>query len=212
MRSVLVATVAMALILPACGEKVATLPEDAVDRAATCGVVAAATQREKAGVKGELPAEAQEGIFHYALLAGAEGPVFDPERASAVFQRMPGLFDGTITGKWQVLQPACATAYPATQIKEPKLPDGKLDSALQCYVLVDFMRKALGSQGGAYADASMTLGVLSTKLDAEVSPMLKSAGVKEGDALQTKRNEAQSAVAKLGQPAAVIKACEAKYG
>jgi hypothetical protein len=212
MRSVLIASVAMALVLPGCGEKVPTLPEEAVDRAATCGVVAAATQREKAGVKGELPAEAQEGIFHYALLAGAEGAVFDSERANAVFQRMPGLFDSTIKGKWQVLQPACATAYPAAVSRAPTLPDGKLDSALQCYVLVDFMRKAFGSQGGSYADASMKLGVLSTKLDAKVSPMLKSAGLGTGDALQTKRNQALSTVAKLGQPVAVIRACEAKYG
>jgi hypothetical protein len=212
MRSVLLASVTMALLLPGCGEKVPTLPEDAVDRAATCGVVAAATQREKAGVKGELPAEAQEGIFHYALLAGAEGPVFDSERANAVFQRMPGLFDSTIKGKWQVLQPACAAAYPVTQQTAPKLPDGKLDNALQCYVLVDFMRKAFGSQGGSYNEVSMTLGMLSTKLDAKVSPMLKSAGVGTGDALQKKRNEALATVSKLGQPQAVIKACQAKYG
>jgi hypothetical protein len=211
MRSVLVASVTIALLLPGCGEKVPTLPDEAVDRAATCGVVSAASQREKAGVKGELPAEAQEGIFHYALLAGAEGAEFDSERAGAVFKRMPGLFDSTIKGKWQVLQPACATAYPATTNSAPTLPDGKLDSALQCYVLVDFMRKAFGSQGGSYADASMKLGVLSTKLDAKVSPMLKSAGLGAGDALQKKRNEALSSVAKLGQPRAVIKACEAKY-
>jgi hypothetical protein len=54
--------------------------------------------------------------------------------------------------------------------------------------------------------------VLSTKLDATVSPLLKSAGAGKGDAQQEKRNEALAAVAKLGQPQAVIKACEAKYG
>ncbi|MDO6416932.1 hypothetical protein Q4F19_21285 [Sphingomonas sp. BIUV-7] len=212
MRLVCGAMIAAALVLPGCGEKLPTLPEDAVDRAATCGVVAAATQREKAGVKGDLSAEAQEGIFHYALLAGAEGSEFDSERANAVFKRMPGLFDTTIKGKWQVLRPACATAYPATTNGAPALPEGKLDSALQCYVLVDFMRKAFGSQGGSYTEVSTTLGVLSTKLDAKVSPMLKSAGVGNGDPLVKKRNEAQAAVAKLGQPQAVIKACEAKYG
>lgn len=212
MRSVLVASVAMALILPGCAKKAPTLPEEAVDRAATCGVVAAAVQRGKAGVKGELPAEAQEGIFHYALLAGSEGPEFDAERSNAVFQRMPQLFDQTIKGKWQVLQPACATAYPATTNHVPKLPEGKLDSALQCYVLVDFLRKAFGSQGASYADASMKLGMLATKLDATVSPMLKAAGVKGGDALQKKRNEALSSVAKLGQPQAVVRACTVKYG
>ncbi|PZU09551.1 hypothetical protein [Sphingomonas sp.] len=212
MRSVLVASVGLALLLPACGEKMPTLPEDAVDRAATCGVVAAALQREKAGVKGELPAEAQEGIFHYALLAGSEGAEFDSGRANAVFQRMPGLFDSTIKGKWQVLRPACATAYSATVNSAPKLPAGRLDHALQCYVLVDFLRKAFGSQGGSYAEASMKLGVLGTKLDAKVSPMLKAAGVGNGDALQKKRNEALAAVARLGQPQAVIKACAADYG
>lgn len=211
MRSVLVASVAMALVLPGCGEKVPTLPEEAVDRAATCGVVTAATLREKAGVKGDLPAEAQERIFHYALLAGSEGPVFDNERANAVFQRMPGLFDTTIKGKWQVLHPACATAYPATAQDKPALPDNKLDSALQCYVLTDFLRKAFGGQGASYGDATIKLGVLNTKLDGKVSPLLKGAGVNEGDALQKKRGEALAAVAKLGQPQAVVKACEAKY-
>lgn len=212
MRRFLAVSAVASLALGGCGEKAKVLPDDPIERAATCGVVAAATERETAGIKGDLSAEAQERIFHYPLLAAAEGERFDAERANAVFQRMPKLFDSTIKGKWQTLRPACAAAYPATQVAQPALPAAPLDSMLQCYMVSDFVRKAFGGQGAAYAEAATTAGVFTDKLDRKVSPALKRAGVNGADALQDKRNEALAAAAKLGQPSGVIAACEKKYG
>ena len=211
MRAAMLPTMT-ALILAGCAKKEAALPDEPVEKAASCGVIAAATEREAAGVKGDLPAEAQARIFHYPLLAASEGESFDKDRADAVFKRMPGLFDHVIKGKWQTLRPACTAAFPATKITDPVLPEKPLDRMLQCYVLVDFMRKALGDLGGSYGEASMRYGVLSTKLDAKVSPALAKAGLKNGDPLQAKRSEALSAASKLGQPSAVIAACEKAYG
>ncbi|UAK25983.1 hypothetical protein [Sphingomonas nostoxanthinifaciens] len=204
--------VTAALLLGGCGEKTPTLSEDPIEQAASCGVIAAAAERQAAGIKGDLPVAAQERIFHYPLLAGSAGPSFDAAKADAVFKRMPKLFDTVVKGKWQTLQPTCATAFPATQIKTPTLPDAKLDGLLQCYVLVDFMRKALGGQGASYAEAANKYGVLGEKLDAKLSPALAKIGVKNGDALQAKRAEGLAAAAKLGPPPAVIDACEAKFG
>ncbi len=201
-----------ALILPGCTSKAPTLPDDPVEKAASCGVIAAASEREATGVKGDLPAAAQERIFHYPLLAGSTGKSFDDDRAQKVFQRMPKLFDQVIQDQWQTLKPACASAFPQTQIAQPTLPANSLDSMLQCYVLTDFMRKSLGSLGGSYGEASTKYGVFTAKLDGKVSTALAATGIKNGPALQGRRAAALAAAAKMGQPPAVIAACMKKYG
>lgn len=208
----LTAALAAAFLLAGCARKPPTLPDDMVEKAATCAVVAAATERGEAGAKGNLSADAQARIFHYALLAGANDDGFDDAKAQAVFQREPKLFDATIKGEWRVLQPACTAAFPPTRVTKPALPDKPLDSELQCYVLVDFLRKAFGSLGGTFGETSTQDGVLADRLDAKVSPSLAKAGVGSGAALQAKRAEALAAAAKLGQPPAVVAACRARYG
>jgi hypothetical protein len=212
MRSFVLGTAVAATVLSGCSERTPKLPADPVDRAATCGLIAAATEREAAGVKGELSADAQGRIFHYPLLAASQGASFDDARANAVFKRMPELFDNVIQGKWQALRPACAAAYPATEVAHPTLPARPLDSMLQCYVTVEIMRKALGNQGAAYTEAVTGYGVLATRIDAKVSPALARAGIKGGNALRDRRAKALAAAAKLGQPPAVIQACAKKYG
>jgi hypothetical protein len=202
---------AAALILPGCASKPPALPADPIEKAATCGVITAASEREVAGVKGDLPARAQEHIFHYPLLAGATGKSFDNDRAQAVFQLMPKIFDNVTQGKWQSLRPACAAAFPQAQIGQPTLPARPLDSMLQCYVLTDFMRKSLGSVGGSYGAVSLRYGVFTARLDDKVSAALAKAGIRNGPALQARRSEALAAAARMGQPSAVIAACMKKY-
>jgi hypothetical protein len=203
---------ALALMLAGCGDKTPMLPSDPIEQAATCGVVTAATERGSAGVKGDLSAKAQMRIFHYPLLAGAQGESFDHAKADAVFKRMPDLFDQTIKGKWQVLQPACASAFPATQNSKPALPAGALDSTAQCYAVVNFMRKALGGLGGTYEEAGNRYGVLATKLDTRLTAALGRAGINSDDARKANSDKALADAARLGQPQAVIAACEQKYG
>lgn len=204
-------TLAAAGMLAGCGARAPTLPNEPVEKAASCGVIAAASERAAAGVKGDLSAEAQERIFHYPLLAGSTDASFDADRADAVFKRMPLLFDHVVKGKWETLRPACADAFPATRIASPKLPPKPLDSMLQCYTLVDFVRKGLGGEGSAYGEVVNDLGVYADKLDAKLAPLLARDGIK-GEALQRARGEALAAAARLGSPPAVIRACRAKYG
>lgn len=211
-RGFLLLPVATALILGGCGEKAPNMPADPVDQAATCGVIAAASERESAGIKGDLPADAQVRILHYAMLYGSSGKSFDRDKVNAVSRRMPALFDQTIKGQWQTLRGACASAFPATQIKQPALPPKPVDSMLQCYVLADFLRKALADQGSSYAEAVNNYGVFTGKLDAKLTPVLRAAGLPNGVALQAKRSEALAAATNLGPPPAVIDACEKKYG
>src|SRR5262245_39389542 len=73
---------ALALLLPGCGPKALSLPEDPIDRAASCGVVAAVQARAAtADVKASLPFDSQGHILHYALLAASEGGSYEAERA-----------------------------------------------------------------------------------------------------------------------------------
>lgn len=198
-------------LLSACGEKTPTLPTDALDRAATCGVVAAAGERLAAGANGDLPADGQARILHYAMLYASTGDALDQDKVNAVSKRMPALFDQTIKGKWQTLKPACAQAFPASQVRQPLLPAKPLDSMLDCYVLADFLRKVLSEQGGSYGAAANNYGMLKDRLDTKMAPLVRAAGLRNGRSFQQKWQEALAAAAKLGQPPAVIAACERKY-
>src|SRR5687768_13335824 len=100
-----------ALLVTACGPKPLTLPEEPVERAATCGVVAAANARSgSTDAKTPLTLEQQASILHYALLGGGEGGQFSQDRVAAVVQRMPELEAGITESKWQELVQPCRDA------------------------------------------------------------------------------------------------------
>lgn len=200
-----------ALLLAACGERAPQLPTGALDQAAACGVVAAASEREAAGAKGELPADAQARILHYAMLYASSGAALDEDKVNAVSKRMPALFDQTIKGNWHALQPTCAAAFPASRVSQPILPAKPLDAMLQCDALAAFLRKALADQGSTYAGAANAYGSFIEKLDPKLSVTLRAAGLHNGEALREKKLEELAAAAKLGQPPAVLDACEKAY-
>lgn len=210
-RAFPISPLAIALVIAACGEKTPELPVEPVDRAATCGVVAAASERETFGAKGNLPADAQARILHYAMLYASNGQSFDQSKVATVSKRMPTLFDQTIRGKWKNLRPACGNAFPATQITQPVLPAKPLDSMLECYALVDFLRKALAEQGAGYVQATGNYAAFRDRLDIKMTPVLRAAGLTNGEALQDRRAQALAAATKLGQPPAVVAACEKQY-
>jgi hypothetical protein len=208
MRFFLAGAAVGGLLLTGCSQKPPALPADPVDKAATCGAIRAASEQQAVGA-GHLSAEAQERVLHYALLAGAtDDGGFDRAHANMVINRTTTIFDQATKGKWQTLQPACAAAYPAIANRTPKLPDQPFDRDLQCYVLIDFMHRALGQIGGRYAEAATGLGVMADKFDTRVGPAVKKQGL-DGDRLQARKGRALVEAARLGTPPEVIKACEA---
>lgn len=211
MKPELLISLSIALALAGCAKEGPKFPTDALDQAATCGVVAAATEREAAGPAGELPADAQARILHYAMLYAATGKALDQDKVNEVSKRMPGLFDQTIKGHWQSLRQTCATTFPASVIKQPELPAKPLDAMLQCDALAEFLRKALADQGATYGAAANAYGSFIEKLDPKMSVAVRAAGLRSGDALRARKSVALADAAKLGQPPAVIDACERKY-
>lgn len=203
---------ASAILLASCGPKSLTLPDQPVDRAATCGVVAVAEGRlGTADIKAPLPFEAMGRVLHFPLLAGSTGESFSSETAADVQKRMTALQDSITEGKWQELIPACRAAFPATAVSEIKLPTDRFDAQLGCYELGDFMRSALEDQGkyenelGAYRD-------LGYKLDAAVGPSLRARVGSGLDAQQDARRKALAILAKAGPPVAVMKQCLSRFG
>jgi hypothetical protein len=145
------------------------------------------------------------------MLYGSAGGSFDQDKVNQVSKRMPVLFDQTIKGKWQTLGAQCAADFPASRVDRPTLPPKPLDSMLQCYVLSDFLRKALSELGGGYGAAANDYGALKDRLDTKMTPVLRAAGLHNGPQLQQKKQQALAAATKLGQPPAVIQACEKAY-
>lgn len=202
-----------ALLASACGPKPLTLPEDPVERAATCGVVAAANARSgQTDVKTPLTLEQQASILHYALLGGGEGKAFSQDRVAAVVQKMPELEDGITGGKWQELVQPCADAFPETAAgKAVTLPADTTDARLSCYMLGEFLGKSLGQHEAALGDQLAEYGAMNRTLDPKIGATQASKGLSK-DQARDERREALGRAAHLGRPVEVMKACVAKYG
>ena len=198
--------------LGACGPKALELPEQPVDRAATCGVVTAAEARAGTkDVKAELPFEAMGRILHYTLLGGSADGTFSPDAAANVQKRMSEL-QGEITGgKWQDLVPACGAAFPATAMSEVKLPADRVEAQVGCYELGDFVRSALEEQGN-YDNELSEFRPLKDKLDTAVGSALRGRVGADFEAQQKERHRALAAIAEAGPPVAVLRQCLKRFG
>jgi hypothetical protein len=207
------ALLTIALALSGCGPTQLALPDDPVERAATCGVVSAADARKALNsVQGDLPFDSELGVIHYSLLAGAEDGGFARDKASAVAKRMPELADKVTGGKWQALKQPCAQAFPASApASPPKLPASTAQAQLGCYVLADFLRTALQSQDASYGEQLSMLGALRRTLDPKLAGRFAARGQTDMAAQKDPRDAALSDMARRGPPAQLIKLCVAAY-
>ena len=200
------------LLLSSCGPKALTLPEHPIERAASCGVVAANSARLAThDIQSSLPFEAMGRIVHYPLLAGSSEGSFSSPAAADVQARMTALQDRISEGKWQELAPACEAAFPATAIERPKLPDDRLEAQLGCVELGDFLRSALEKQAD-YANELGEYRNLSRKLETTVTAGLGARVGSDLAARQEERRKALAAIAKAGPPVAVMRECVARFG
>jgi hypothetical protein len=199
-------------LLAACGPKPLALPADPVDRAATCGVVAAATARTAlADVKAPLPLAAQGRIFHYALLAASEGGEFKAETANAVNKRMPALQESITGGKWRDLAPACDVAYPLAAKTQVTLPAGRLDAQLACEELAEFTSVALDGEEVNFGNELAAYRRMRSDLNDALGPGLRARAGGGLEAQTGERRRALAAAAKLGSPIAVLDTCTERF-
>jgi hypothetical protein len=212
MRAVLSAIVAAAFLLAGCGKKAIELPSDPIDRAATCGIVAAASARVAVpDVKAPLPLEAQGRILHYAMLAGSEGEGFSGETASRVSKRMAELQESVTGGKWKALQAPCDAAYPATNKSEVTLPSGRLDAQLTCEGLADFVTRALEAQEVHYPNELAAHRKLRRELNDALAPGLRARAGGSLDAQRSVRAKSVAEAVQLGSPLAVLERCRERF-
>ena len=213
MRALSAGAAGAALLLSACGPKALTLPEQPVDRAATCGVVAAAEARAATpDIKQPLPFTAQGRILHYALLAGAVDEEFSVERASAVNARMSELQEEITSGKWEELAPACRAAFPATEKDDVSLPEDRFDAQLGCDELGDFMTTALAGQEADYGEQLGDYRALARELDGALGTTMPGRVGSDLAAQQKARRIALADMARLGSPVTVMRQCVERFG
>jgi hypothetical protein len=201
-----------ALLLAGCGPKSLALPADPVDRAATCGVVAAASARTQvADIKAPLPLAAQGKIVHYALLAASTGETFEAETANRVNQRMRALQESITGGKWQELAPACDVAFPAAGKTEVALPEARLDAQLACEELAEFASVALEGEEVHYGNELAAYRRMRSELNDALGPGLRARAGSGLEAQARERKRALAAAAKLGSPTAVLDKCAERF-
>ncbi|WP_157220283.1 hypothetical protein [Flavisphingomonas formosensis] len=212
MRALILLALPALAMVAACGKAKLSLPDDSVDRAATCAAVnATAARAGTTNVSAPLTLEQQGNALHYAMLAGAETPEFAQDKAAAVVKRMGEVADSVTAGKWQGLVQPCAEAYPATRIQDPKLPTDALQAELGCFMLADFLNGAMARQP-AYSEELSTYFQLKGKLDPKIASLMAKRGIHSPEAKQSEQRKALSEVVKLGPPVPVLKACAANYG
>lgn len=202
------------LMPPGCGSGTLALPDEPIDRAATCGVVAAAQARSaEADVQAPLGFDEQGRIMHYAMLAAVEDGSFRKDRAAAVVDRMPQLEAGITSGKWETLVEPCAAAYPVTTKRgEIALPKDPLVAQQGCDALSDFLSTALRPQEHLYVEPLRAYTEMERKLDSRIGSTQKRRGGVSLGASQDARAEALAAMVELGPPMAVMRVCLERYG
>ncbi|MDQ3482693.1 MAG: hypothetical protein M3448_04720 [Pseudomonadota bacterium] len=163
-----------------------------MDRAATCGAVAAASGRLATGVSAPLPLEAIGKVLHYPMLAGSAGDSFSSDTATQVQTRMAELQDSIGEGKWQDLIPACQAAFPATTVDEVTLPADTRTARLGCDELGEYRR-------------------LSNEFERATSGRSSSAGSSQTEA-KDERRKALATMATAGPPVAVMRQCLKRFG
>jgi hypothetical protein len=202
---------ACGLVLASCGPPALVLPDEPVDRAATCGSVTAASARSGTAVGGPLSLEAIGKVLHYPMLAGSAGGSFSSEVAAAVQTRMSELQDSIGEGKWQDLIPACSAAFPAAAINKVTLPTDRFAAQLGCDELGDFLLSSLEALE-EYLNVVGEDRQLTNKLEMPVAAGLRSRAGADPAARQEERHKALATMAKAGPPVAVMRACLARFG
>lgn len=205
-------TLAAALLLSACGAKSLELPADPVDRAATCGVVAAAAARTAVrDVKAPLPLAAQGKIFHYALLTASDGGEFKAETANRINKRMRALEAGITGGKWRDLVPVCDSAFPATAKAEVELPSGRFEAQMACEELAEFTDVALEGSELHFGNELAAYRRMRTDLNDAIAPGLRAKAGSSTEAQSRERDRALAAAAALGSPIPVLDKCVERF-
>ncbi len=202
---------ACAWLLASCGPKTLVLPEEMVDRAATCGAVTAAAARVATEVKAPLSLESIGSVLHYPMLAASAGESFSSDTAAAVQTRMSELQDSIVEGKWQDLIPACHTAFPAAAVEQVTLPTDRFVAQLGCDELGDFLRSSIEAKE-EYLKELGEYRQLRRKLEATLAAGLRSRAGSETDAQQEERRKSLATMTKAGPPVAVMRACLARFG
>ncbi len=204
---------ACALTLSACGgPKALELPADPVDRAATCGVVAAAAARTAVtDVQAPLPLAAQGKIFHYALLTASEGGAFEAETANRVNKRMRELESGITGGKWRDLVPACDSVFPATARTDIVLPAGRFEAQIACEELAEFTGVALEGSERHFGNELAAYRRMRTELNDALAPGLRARAGPGAEAQSRERDRGLAAAAALGSPIAVLDKCRERF-
>lgn len=200
-----------ATLLASCGPKTLVLPEDPVERAATCGAVAAAAARSTTDVSAPLSLEAIAGVLHYPMLAASSGEAYSPDTATKVQERMAELQDAVVESDWREAIPACRSAFPATAAEEIRLPDASFDAQLGCDELGDFLRSSIEGRE-EYAEVFGEYRQLSSTLEPALASGLRSRAGSDSGRQQDERRKALAVMAKAGPPAAVMRECLTRFG
>lgn len=200
------------LLLASCGPQALTLPDQPTDRAATCGIVAAAGARlAVTDVSAPLPLADHGRIVHYALLAATESGEYDTESAGAVSRRMQSLQAQVTAGEWQPLAAACKTAYPAAEKQDVALPEDKFEAQIQCNELARFMTEALSGQASSYRNEIADYRHLHERLNDRIAPALNAKAGPEISDQRKLRHRALADASRLGAPIATLSRCLERF-
>ena len=205
---------ACALTLAACGAKSLELPADPVDRAATCGVVAAAAARTAVDRRQGAAAARRAGQDLPLCPAGrvrrgrVRGRDGEPDQQAHARAR-----GGDHRRQMAAISSRSATsAFPATAKTEIELPSGRFEAQIACEELAEFTSVALEGSESAFRQRARRLSRMRTELNDAPRPGPARPGRHPTREAQSReRDQALAAAAALGSPIPVLDKCIERF-
>jgi hypothetical protein len=198
---------AVALVASGCTRPAGQLPEDRLERAATCAAVRALELSAGRTEEGPVSFEGFTEILHFAMLAAAEdGVQVDLQRLFTVSRRAPAVMAQIEADEWRPLVEPCNAAFAETQRPAQPLPPDPYEAGLTCFGLADFLARTATD----YPAERRELADLAGRALQAAQPTLRQRASDNGEAQRLAGGYAARGF-KSGRPASLLGQCRRRF-
>lgn len=202
------ATMPSLLVLAACKNAEIALPENPMDRAATCY---AAAITEISATKGDLTAEQANRSAQFVYLGAVSDGIAEPSKLPLVMQKAEALrAEIKKAGNAAAYKSACAKAYPSTVTGSFKgLPVDDRSTRMICFTL---STAAMQVYESSRVTPPVTTANMNTKLDVQLRDEINAEGNVNPAELAGLAMRSMAKAVELGSMNEVLAACVGRYG
>ena len=202
------AAMALAISVGACASAPLELPEESLERAATCTAVRTLELRAGKAEEGPLSFAGFTEIVHFGMMHASEDAVrVDLERLAAVQRRAEDEVRSLDGENWLSLVEACNAAFPETQKDPAPLLSDAFEAGMTCYAFGDFLARASAAN---FPHEQRSLAAMAERALAAAQPVLRQRARDEADARRISEGYAARAF-NAGRPTSLVGQCQRRF-